>query len=150
MEDWPDIDDLRERFLNHVFDEQTFSISADSCAGFAVACGELAPCFTDPEHPDFQAPPTFPSTFRTHHHRPPDFPQILGLGMDAGKAVHSYKPIRPEQELTTKTHLHDVYQKTGRSGRMIFVVSRMEVFDADGELLAAADARQVVRERPTS
>ena len=33
---------------------------------------------------------------------------------------------------------------------MSFVVSRMEVFDADGELLAAADARQVVRERPTS
>ena len=68
--------------------------------------------------------------------------------MDAGKAVHVYKPIRPGVALTAKTHLHDVYEKTGRSGRMLFLVSRMEVFDPDGELLATADARQVVRERP--
>ena len=150
MSDWPEIDDLRERFLNHVFDEQTFNIDPEQCVGFAAACGELAPCFTDPEHPDFRAPPTFPSSFRTHRHRPPDFPQFAGLGMDAGKAVHAIKPIRPGVELTARTHLHDIYEKTGRSGRMMFLVSRMEIFDPDGNLLATADARQVVRERPQS
>ena len=40
--------------------------------------------------------------------------------------------------------------KTGRSGRMLFLVSRMEIFDPHGELLATADSRQVIRERPES
>jgi hypothetical protein len=150
MSQRPDITDLRERFLNHVFDEQSFNLSAEQCANFALACGELAPCFTDPEHPDFQAPPTFHSSFRTHQHRPADFPQLPGLGMDAGRAVHSIKPIRPGVELTAKTHLHEIYEKTGRSGRMLFLVSRMEIFDPAGELLATADSRQVIRERPES
>jgi len=33
---------------------------------------------------------------------------------------------------------------------MMFLVSRMEVFDPSGELLATADSRQVIRERPQS
>ena len=148
MTDWPTVDELRERFLNHVFDEQTFNLTPERCANFARACGELAACFTDPDHEDFQAPPTIPSSFRTHQHRPKDFPQFLGLGMDAGKAIHAIKPIRPGVELTAKTHLHEIYEKTGRSGRMLFLVSRMEVFDPSGELLATADSRQVIRERP--
>jgi hypothetical protein len=70
--------------------------------------------------------------------------------MDAGRAVHSIKPIKPGVELTAKTHLHEIYEKTGRSGRMLFLVSRMEIFDPAGELLATADSRQVIRERPES
>ena len=47
-----------------------------------------------------------------------------------------------------RTHLHDVYAKTGRSGRMTFLVTRMELYDPDGEQLATADTRIVIRERP--
>ena len=148
MTSWPDIEELRERFLNHVFDEQSFNVSVEQCVDFARACGEQAPRFTDPDHPDLQLPPTFPSSFRTYHQRPDGFPKVVGLGMNAGKAVEILKPIRPGVDLTVKTHLHDIYAKTGRSGRMLFLVSRMEIYNADGELLANADSRQVIRERP--
>jgi hypothetical protein len=49
--------------------------------------------------------------------------------------------------LTGRTRLHDIYTKSGRSGRMIFLVSRMELFDEDGNHLASTDSRQVVREK---
>lgn len=148
MTDLLDIDALRERFLNEDFDEQTFEVSAEQCAQYAIACGELAPRYTDPTHPDFQAPPTLPSSFHPGKRLPDGFPKLPGLGMDAGKAVAPKKPIRPGVPLIGRTHLHDVYVKTGRSGRMTFMVTRMELYDPDGEQLATADTRIVIRERP--
>ncbi len=145
-----DIDELRERFLNEVFDEQIFELSPSQIVDFAAACGEQAPRFTDPADPDFQAPPTFPSSFRPGQRFPEGFPTLPGLGMDAGKAVAPRMPIRPGVPLTVRSHLHDVYAKTGRSGRMTFMVTRMEVYDPNEVLLASADSRIVVREKPAS
>lgn len=148
MSELLDIEALRARFLGKVFDEQTFEISADQIVDYATACGEQAPRYTDPHDPDFQAPPTFPSSFRPTRRLPDGFPQLPGLGMDAGKGVVARLPVRPGIPLVARTHLHDVYAKTGRSGRMTFMVTRMEIFDPDGTELAAADTRIVVRERP--
>jgi len=50
--------------------------------------------------------------------------------------------------LTGESMVHDIYTKTGRSGRMIFIVSRMELTDQDGTKVAVADTRIVIREDP--
>jgi hypothetical protein len=144
------VDEVRERFLNVVFDEQTFELTPSQIVDYAVACGEQAPRYTDPEHPDFQAPPTLPSSFRPSRRLPEGFPKLPGLGMDAGKAVAPHRPIRPGVKLAARTHLHDVYAKTGRSGRMTFMVTRMEIYDPDEVLLATSDTRIVIREKPES
>ncbi len=68
--------------------------------------------------------------------------------MDCGKAVASHKPVGPDVKLTGKTHLHDIYDKSGRSGRMIFIVARTELYDEAGEHYATCDSRQVIREKP--
>lgn len=143
-----DVDDVREQFLNRVFDEQRFRLTSAQIADYAAACGEQAPRYTDPDHPDFQAPPTLPSSFRPSRRLPEGFPQLPGLGMDAGKAVAPRRPIRPGVELAARTHLHDVYTKTGRSGRMTFMVTRMEIYDPADVLLATSDTRIVIREKP--
>jgi hypothetical protein len=78
---------------------------------------------------------------------PEDFPRI-GLPMDGGKAVMPQAPIRAGVTLIGKSHLHEIYEKTGRTGRMIFLISRMEVFDPSGKLVSIVDSRQVIRERP--
>ena len=150
MSEGLNIDELRERFLNQVFDEQVFEVAAEQIVDYAVACGEQAPRYTDPEHPDFQAPPTLPSSFRPRRRWPEGFPTLPGLGMDAGKAVAPRLPIRPGMKLAGRSHLHDVYTKTGRSGRMTFLVTRMDVYDENEVLLASADTRIVIRERPES
>ena len=67
--------------------------------------------------------------------------------MDGGKAVTCLKPVRVGEPLTGRTHLHDIYDKSGRSGRMIFLVSRMEIFDSKGEQVAISDSRMVIREK---
>jgi hypothetical protein len=143
-----DIEDLKTRFLNVDFDEQTFTISAAKLADYAKTCGELAPRYTDPKHPDFQAPPTFPSSFNAGRRLPDGFPNLPGLGMDAGKAVTPRLPIRPDTTLIGKSHIHDIYAKSGRSGRMVFIVLRMELYDEAGAHLASADTSMVIRERP--
>ena len=145
-----DIDDLKARFLNEDFDEHTVEITdAESLAGYARACGEIEPRYTDPSHPDFQAPPTYvASVSGGGRSMPMDFPS-LGMGMDAGKGIMPKQPIRPGAKLTARSHLHDIYTKTGRSGRMIFLVARTEFYDEAGEQVAISDSRQVIRERPS-
>ena len=144
-----DIEALREAFLGDVFDERPYTIDADKSVEYALSCGELSPRYTDPNDPDFQAPPTFPTSFQGGKRLPDGFPRLPGLGMDAGKAVTAMQPIRPGVTLTGRKHLHDVYTKTGRSGRMVFMVIRLELFDPDGVQLAAADTSIVIRERPS-
>jgi hypothetical protein len=46
--------------------------------------------------------------------------------------------------------MHDIYTKTGRSGRMVFFVIRMEIFDESDTQLASADTSVVIRERPST
>ena len=104
--------------------------------------------FTDPADPDFQAPPTIASSFQPKKRYPEGFPTFKGLGMDAGKAVAPDKPMRAGVPITAHTHMHDIYTKTGRSGRMVFFVNRMEFSDADGTLLGSADTSIVIREKP--
>ena len=143
-----DIQQLRERFLNREFDEVAFEIDGAQFAEYAKVCGETAPKFTDAQDADFQAPPTFVSTLVGGRSMPRDFPNLGGMGMDAGKSVEWKAPIRDQATLTGRSHLHDIYTKTGRSGRMVFLVTRMELYDQEGTHIANADTRTVIRERP--
>ena len=70
--------------------------------------------------------------------------------MDGGKAVERFAPVKPDVPMTVKAHLRDIYDKKGRSGRMIFIVVRTELFDATNTHLANIDSRLVVREKPDS
>ena len=125
-------------------------LDAEDLAAYAATCGELAPRYTQTSHPDYQAPPTIATSLSPGQRMPIGFPKIAGLGMDAGKAVCSMKPIRPGVTITGKSHMHDIYTKTGRSGRMVFFVIPMELFDPQGDQLAWADTSVVIREKPQS
>jgi len=142
-----DIEALRKKYLNLNYDEKTFEVDQDKIIAYAKACGEIAPRYTDPDHADFQALPTFASSLMADRHLPEDFPRFGGIGMDAGKAVEPFLPIRAGVQLKGLTHLHDIYTKTGRSGRMIFLISRMELYNPEGEHVANADTSTVIRER---
>ena len=141
-----DIEVIREKYLNLNFDEKQFTIDPEVTVEYARLCGETAARFLDPADDDFQAPPTFLASLSGSRMLPKDFPRF-GIGMDAGKGIECLQPIRPGSKVTGKTHLHDIYTKTGRSGRMIFVVTRIEFFDEEGNHLANSDSRMVMREK---
>ena len=142
-----EIDELKSKYLTLEFDKKGFVLDPDKVVTVARMSGETLPQFCDRTHPDFQAPPAYIASLAAGRHLPIDFPKLGGIPMDGGKAVTCIKPVRPGKPLTGRTHLHDIYDKSGRSGRMIFLVSRMEIFDADGEHVATSDSRMVIRER---
>ena len=143
-----DDEELKAKFLNLEFDTKEFDIDISKVAAAAKAAGATLPAFTDPSDPDFQVMPAFLASFASGRRLPIDFPSLGGISMDGGKAVASHKPVRAGTKLTGKTHLHDIYDKSGRSGRMIFIVARTELYDADGAHYATCDSRQVIREKP--
>jgi len=143
-----DIDELKARFLNLEFDSRDFVIRAENALTVARMSGETRPEFTDPDDPDFQATPAMLASLASGRRLPISFPELGGIPMDGGKAVTCLKPVRLDTPLNGRTHLHDIYAKSGRSGRMIFLVSRMEIRDAAGEHVATSDSSMVIRERP--
>ncbi|MEL0065766.1 MAG: MaoC family dehydratase N-terminal domain-containing protein [Gammaproteobacteria bacterium] len=141
-----DIAEVREKYLNLDFDQNDFYVDPEKTVEYARLCGETADRFLNPEDPDFQAPPTWVASLSGRRMLPEDFPRF-GIGMDAGKGVECFSPVRPGTTITGKSHIHDIYAKTGRSGRMVFVVMRIEFYDEAGNHLANADSRSVQREK---
>jgi hypothetical protein len=142
-----DVDELKTQFLDFEFDVAALEIDAQAAAKVARVSGEARAEFLDPEHPDFQALPAYIGSIVSGRHLPIDFPNLGGIPMDGGKAVACHHPVRAGVPLTGRTHLHEIYDKSGRSGRMVFIVSRMEIFDEGGLHLATSDSRMVIRER---
>jgi hydroxyacyl-ACP dehydratase HTD2-like protein with hotdog domain len=140
-----DVQAISEKFVGHQFDEAQFEIKADALVEYAEACGEIAPCFIDANDSDFQAVPNYPARFHGRRQLPEGFPVKLNRSFDAGKAVEVRGPIRAGDTVTAKSRIHEIYEKTGRSGGMMFVVHRMEFFNQRDELVSVVDWRLVQR-----
>jgi acyl dehydratase len=76
---------------------------------------------------------------------PDRFPRLSkgSFGFDAGKRVEVHGPIRPGDVLTARSKIHDIYEKTGRSGSMVFIVHRMEFWNQREEPVSVVDWRLV-------
>lgn len=62
---------------------------------------------------------------------------------DGGKCVEWKAPIRPGDRIVARSHIHDIFSKTGRSGGMMFVVHRMEFRNQDEVLVAIVDWKMI-------
>ena len=120
-----------------------FRVKEHEALEFAHSCGETAARFTDPAHPEFQAPPTFTAKFVSRRILPEAFPHIGARGFDGGKTVYAHAPIRPGETLFAHSKIADIYEKTGRSGPMVFIVHRMEFSDRAGKLVSVVDWRMI-------
>ena len=90
------------------------------------------------------APPSFAVTFRNTEaffHYTPRF----GRGFDAGKEVEFIAPIRAGDSISLTSVIREMYEKTGRSGTMTFVILRSTLVNQHGETVAHVDHRFVHR-----
>ncbi len=138
-----DIEKIKEGYVGIDFDEAQFTVTEDMIVNYARSVGEVDPRYTDPKHPDFRAPPTLTAMFNSRRVMPQNVPRIGRRGFDAGKSVEILGAVRPGDTLTSKSHIHDVYEKTGRSGLMVFIVHRMEFSNQKGEPVSIVDWRMV-------
>lgn len=140
------LEDLDRATLGREFDRAVYGpVAADELIAFARALG-AGPPYTEPGS-ELVAHPTFCVSYRGHKFFPDDLPPSLRgrMSFDAGKDVELGVPIRPGDSVTVVSTLHDVYEKTGRSGGMVFVVVRFTLTNQRGERLATVDNRLMYR-----
>lgn len=140
------IDELKTRFTGFVFDEIDLDVEAESLADFAAACGETASRFIDPSDEDFQSVPNYTTRIHGAKSMPEDFPIDMHRCFDAGKSVVNHKAVRPGDKIVGRSEIADIYEKSGRSGSMLFIVHRMNFYNAQGDHLSQVDWRLVQRE----
>jgi acyl dehydratase len=139
--------DLDRSIIGEEFDRTTYDpLTAEELVAFATALGETDPHYTQPG-PDLVAHPTFAVRFKGKKFFPDNLPESLRFRMsfDAGKDLDVGVPVRPGDAITIVSTLHDVYEKTGRTGTMVFVVVRFTLLNQRGEQVAIVDNRLMYR-----
>jgi acyl dehydratase len=138
--------------LDQVFDETSFPpITKEEILEFAAALGEANPLYTDEvaaaqgPYGGLVAPPTFVTKLRAKKFTPEHLPRFGKTGFDGGRDLELYAPVRPGDVLTMVSKIHDIYEKTGRTGSMYFTVIRNEVTNQKGEKVAVIDHRIMQR-----
>jgi acyl dehydratase len=122
---------------------------------FARALGDLNPFYLDDavgaasEWGDVIAPPTFAVSFRDEAG---DTGALLrDLGVDISRLLHGeqefeiHRQLVPGETYLCRAKIVDVYEKTGRSGPMAFVVRETAVTDRRNEVVVTMRQVTVVR-----
>jgi hypothetical protein len=117
-------------------------VTAEELIEFARALGEVQPEYTVPG-PGLIGHPTYCVRYKGRKFYPENLPKVVNVraGFDAGKDIELGVPVRPGDMIEVRATLHDIYEKTGRSGSMYFVVIRFTMTNQRGETLAVIDNR---------
>ena len=119
--------------IGRVLSTGTATVAAEHVAAFARALGD-----PNPAYGNGVAPPTYPIAFMTQA-MAGGMDTFLELGLDFMTLVHGEqefeytRPLRAGETLTLTGRVADVYEKTGSSGVLDFVVIETEGRDAEGE-----------------
>ena len=132
--------DFDRSIIGSEFDRTVFApVTKEAIVEYASTSGEPAPN-------DMTAPPTFVVRLRGHRWMPENMPKSLGrAGFDAGKDIEFGAPVRIGDVLTAVSSVHDIYEKTGRTGSMAFVVLRTLVSNQRDERVAIIDQKMMFR-----
>ena len=127
-------------------------VTLHSIGEYCEALEETNPLYTDAEWAEREgpygglvAPPGILNTARLH---PGPDPQVRFGDQQfmAGSRLETFAPIRPDDLIEAFTQVKEVYEKTGRSGRMVFIVRRTRYANQHGVDVAATEHSVVMRQ----
>jgi acyl dehydratase len=130
--------------VGRVLSTGSATVTAEHVAAFARALGDPDPLYTDAEAArrgpfgGVIAPPTYPIAFMVQA-MSGGMDTFLELGLNFMTLVHGeqefeyMRPIRAGETLALTGRISDVYEKTGSSGTLDFVVLETEARDAGGQ-----------------
>lgn len=126
-------------------------VTREQIRAFCEAVGETNPLYVDDEAAakgpfgGIIAPPVFYAVLPV---RTMTLDPQLTFGntqANAGQKCEFLAPVRPGDTISATGAITEVYEKTGRSGRMAFVVRRTTYTKQDGERVAVVHHSQVYR-----
>jgi acyl dehydratase len=126
-------------------------VTAERIANFCIAVGETNPLYVDAAvaaagpHRGIIAPPAFVAAFRYADDVFDSLPAFAHGGLMAGIDLELGAPIRAGDTIRVSSELKETYEKTGRSGTMIFAVVRSTLTNQKGEVVAFVDHRMMNR-----
>ena len=138
-------------WIGKEFDRYSYKATQEDIAEFAASVGERDPMYRDAvyagstPHGGIVAPATFCIVVRSNAPLP-DLKLSYGARVfDGGKECVFHAPIRPGDTITGVDRISQVYEKTGRSGNMIFVVRESELTNQNSQKVAVV--RQILIQR---
>ncbi len=128
-----------------------FDVTREMIADYCAALDQTNPLYTDEAfaaagpNKGIVAPPGIVQSMRMDP--PPDAKVKFGNNtIMAGQLHQYYLPVRPGDTIEGFAQVKEVYEKTGRSGRMVFVVRRTRFANQHGEDVAAMEQTMAHRE----
>ena len=131
-------------------------VTAERIANFCLAVGETNPLYLDPAaaatgpHRGIIAPPSFVAAFRYADDVFESLPAFARGGLMAGIDLELGAPIRAGDSIHVSSVLKETYEKTGRTGTMVFAVVRSTLTNQKGEVVAYVDHRMMNRPKNSS
>jgi acyl dehydratase len=133
------------------------TLRAEAMREFALAIGETNPVYLDAAaaraagFPDLVATPTYPIAFMAEA-MDPDLFYELGLYIPSivhGEQEFVYeRPVVAGEELTVKGRIADVWEKTGQSGALDFVVLEARASDEDDKPVYVSRITLIAKRAP--
>jgi 3-hydroxybutyryl-CoA dehydratase len=132
---------------------QPLQVTAERIASYCAAVGDHNPLYVDPAaakdgpYGGIIAPPGLVASF---HYADNVFDQIPAFsrgGLMAGIDIEFDSVIRAGDSIRVSSKVKEIYEKTGRTGTMIFAVVRSTLTNQNGEVVAHVDHRMMNRRR---
>ncbi|HVN28840.1 MAG TPA: MaoC family dehydratase N-terminal domain-containing protein [Candidatus Binataceae bacterium] len=129
------------------------TVTVERIAEFCKSVGENNPLFLDPvaaaagPYGGIVAPPAYAESFRRtapYNEEGTWFPRG---GLMAGIDIEFLQPIRPGDTISTTIEVKETYEKTGRTGTMLFTIIRSTLMNQKNEAVAHIDRRMMNRKR---
>ena len=133
---------------------EPYIVTAEKIANFCKAVGETNPLFVDEAaakagpHGSIVAPPAFVASMRQGESM---FDRLRAMGrggLMGGIDIELGAPIRAGDTIRVSSKVKEIYEKTGRTGTMIFTVVRSTLTNQKNEVVANIDYRMMNRPQP--
>jgi len=141
-------------FIGKVYvTESPVEVTAEMIAAFCAAIGETNPLYVDAAaaqvgpHGRLIAPLSISGSFRAAENilnlLPRNERRLLG-----SMELEFIAPIGAGDRITVASEIAEIYQKTGRSGRLTFTVIRSTLTNQNGVIVTRIDHRFTTRQAP--
>jgi acyl dehydratase len=130
-----------------------YLVTAERIASFCSVVGDHNPLYVDSEaakagpYRGIIAPPAFVASFHYADNVFDQLPRFGGGRLMSGIDFELEAPIRAGDSIRVSSEVKEIYEKTGRTGTMVFVVVRSTLTNQNGEVVARVDHRMMNRVR---